>query len=160
MTTVKRNPTIILIAGHWLGAWAWDDVLEHLEPDHSRAIAITLPGLDRDDPARSTRTLDDQAAAIRDILARLDVSEDQPATLVAHSGANAPVSVVLDRHPELREAYFGNYTRVLLLSQSDDPAVVDAGRAAAEMLGLRFEHVHVGLQQFHEAVGLSIRKVA
>ncbi|GAA1763422.1 alpha/beta fold hydrolase [Agromyces humatus] len=101
MTALKRNPTIILIAGHWLGAWAWDDVLEHLETDHSRAIAITLPGLDRDDPARSTRTLDDQAEAIRDILARVDVSTDQPATLVAHSGANAPVSLVLDRHPEL-----------------------------------------------------------
>ena len=58
------------------------------------------------------------------------------------------------------DAYFGNYTRVLLLSQADDPAVVDAGRRAAEMLGLRFEHVHVGMQQFHEAVGLTIRKVA
>jgi hypothetical protein len=38
--------------------------------------------------------------------------------------------------------------------------VVEAGSRAAEMLGLRFEHVHVGLQQFHEAVGLTIRKVA
>lgn len=66
----------------------------------------------------------------------------------------------LDRHPELRDAYFGHYTRVLLLSQGDDPAVVEAGRRAAEMLGLRFEHEHVGLQQFHEAVGLTIRKVA
>jgi hypothetical protein len=66
----------------------------------------------------------------------------------------------LDRHPELRDAYFGNYTRVLLLSQSDDPAVVDAGRRAADQLGLRFEYVHVGMQQFHEAVGLTIRKVA
>jgi pimeloyl-ACP methyl ester carboxylesterase len=101
MTTLNRNPIIVLIAGHWLGAWAWDEVLEHLETDHSRALAITLPGLDSDDPARATRTLDDQAEAIRDVLARLDVSEDQPATLVAHSGANAPVSLVLDRHPEL-----------------------------------------------------------
>ena len=41
--------------------------------------------------------------------------------------------------------YFGNYRRVVLLSQSDDPAVVDAGRAAAERLGLEFEHRHVGL---------------
>jgi len=38
--------------------------------------------------------------------------------------------------------------------------VVDAGRRAADQLGLRFEHVHVGMQQFHEAVGLTIRKVA
>ncbi|MHA7220280.1 alpha/beta fold hydrolase [Arthrobacter sp. MDT1-48-3] len=101
MTTTTSNPTIILIAGHWLGAWAWDEVLEHLTTDHSRAIAMTLPGLDGDDPERAVKTLDDQAAAIEDVLTRAGVSEDQPATLVAHSGANAPVSLVLDRHPEL-----------------------------------------------------------
>ena len=101
MTTSISTPIIILVAGHWLGAWAWDEVLEHLDTDHARAVAITLPGLDRDDPARSTRTLDDQAAAIQDLLSQLDVSDEQPATLVAHSGANAPVSLVLDRYPEL-----------------------------------------------------------
>lgn len=101
MTTTASSPTIILIAGHWLGAWAWDEVLEHLKTDHSRAIAVTLPGLDGDDPERASKTLDDQAAAVVDVFARLEVTEDQPATIVAHSGANAPVSLVLDRHPEL-----------------------------------------------------------
>ncbi|WP_104163594.1 alpha/beta fold hydrolase [Cryobacterium sp. N22] len=101
MTTTTSSPTIILIAGHWLGAWSWDEVLEHLKTDHSRAIAITLPGLDGDDPERAAKTLDDQAAAILDVIARLRESEDQPAIIVAHSGANAPVSLVLDRHPEL-----------------------------------------------------------
>ncbi|HSO91266.1 MAG TPA: alpha/beta hydrolase, partial [Arthrobacter sp.] len=101
MTTTTSSPTIILIAGHWLGAWAWDEVLEHLTTDHSRAIAMTLPGLDGDDPERAAKTLDDQAAAVLDVITRLGVSEDQPAPLVAHSGANAPVSLVLDRHPEL-----------------------------------------------------------
>jgi len=93
MTTTTSNETIILIAGHWLGAWAWDEVLEHLETDHSRAIAVTLPGLDGDDPERASRVLD--------IFSRLRASKEQPVTLVAHSGANAPVSLVLDRHPEL-----------------------------------------------------------
>lgn len=101
MTTTTSRPIIILIAGHWLGAWAWDEVLEHLTADHSRAIAMTLPGLDGDDPERAAKTLDDQAAAVLDVVTQLGVSEDQPATLVAHSGANAPVSIVLDRHPEL-----------------------------------------------------------
>ncbi|GGF02900.1 alpha/beta fold hydrolase [Mycetocola zhadangensis] len=101
MTTITRSSPIILIAGHWLGAWAWDDVLKHLTADQPGAIAMTLPGLDGDDPGRATRTLDDQAAAVLDVFARLGVSEDQPATIVAHSGANAPVSLVLDRHPEL-----------------------------------------------------------
>jgi pimeloyl-ACP methyl ester carboxylesterase len=100
MTINTNSPTIILIAGHWLGAWAWEDVIDHLATDHSRAIAMTLPGLDGGDPGRTAKTLDDQAAAILDIFARLGVSEDQPATIVAHSGANAPVSLVIDRHPE------------------------------------------------------------
>lgn len=101
MTTSTSSPDIILIAGHWLGAWAWDEVLEHLQSDHSHAVAVTLPGLDGDDPERTTKTLDDQAAAVLDTFARLGVTEDRPATIVAHSGANAPASLVLDRHPEL-----------------------------------------------------------
>lgn len=98
MTTPTTSPTIILIAGHWLGAWAWDDVLEHLSTDHSRAIAMTLPGLDGDDSERAAKTLDDQADAILGVISQ---HGDRPAVLVAHSGANAPVSLVLDRHPEL-----------------------------------------------------------
>lgn len=98
MTTTASSPTIVLIAGHWLGAWAWDETLEHLETDHTRAVAMTLPGLDGDDANRAAKTLDDQAAAIRDVIAQ---HGDQPAILVAHSGANAPVSLILDRHPEL-----------------------------------------------------------
>ncbi|MCR2815048.1 alpha/beta fold hydrolase [Microbacterium jiangjiandongii] len=101
MTTQTSRPPIILIAGHWLGAWAWDEVLDHLETDRSRAIAMTLPGLDAADPERTSRTLDEQAAAVLDVIAQLGVSKDQPAMIVAHSGANAPVSLVLDRHPEL-----------------------------------------------------------
>lgn len=98
MTTAMTSPTIILIAGHWLGAWAWDEVLEHLKTEHSRAIAMTLPGLDAHDPERATKTLDAQAEAILDVIAH---HGNQPAVLVAHSGANAPVSLVMDRHPEL-----------------------------------------------------------
>jgi pimeloyl-ACP methyl ester carboxylesterase len=101
MTTTASRPVIILIAGHWLGAWAWDEVLEHLATDQSRAVAMTLPGLDGDDPGRAAKTLDDQAAAVLDVISQLGASGDHPATLVAHSGANAPVSLVLDRHPEL-----------------------------------------------------------
>ncbi|MCM3688688.1 alpha/beta fold hydrolase [Kocuria rosea] len=101
MTTTTSTPTILLIPGHWLGAWAWDEVLEHLETDHARPVAMTLPGLDGDDPERAERTLEDQVAAVLDVFTELGVCEDQPVTLVAHSGANAPVSLVLDRHPEL-----------------------------------------------------------
>ncbi|MDO8363571.1 MAG: DUF1638 domain-containing protein [Actinomycetota bacterium] len=69
----------------------------------------------------------------------------------------------LDRHPELLPLYFGNYTRLMLLTQTDDPAVVVAGQAAAEQLGLRFQHMHVGMQSFGSAVAVALsptRKVA
>ncbi|HEY9324378.1 MAG TPA: alpha/beta hydrolase [Agromyces sp.] len=98
MPTTTSSPTIILIGGHWLGAWAWDEVLEHLKTDHPRALAMTLPGLDAHDPERATKTLDAQADAILGVIAQ---HGNQPAILVAHSGANAPVSLVLDRYPEL-----------------------------------------------------------
>ncbi|MDM7829887.1 alpha/beta fold hydrolase [Cellulomonas edaphi] len=98
MTTTTSSPTIVLIAGHWLGAWAWDDVLDHLDTDRTHTVAMTLPGLDGDDTSRTAKTLDDQAAAVRDVIAQ---HGDQAAVLVAHSGANAPVTLVLDRHPDL-----------------------------------------------------------
>jgi hypothetical protein len=50
----------------------------------------------------------------------------------------------LDRHPELRDVYFGAYRRVVLLAQATDPAVVDRARAAAARLGLAFVHRSTG----------------
>lgn len=101
MTTRSNDPTIILLAGHWLGAWAWEEVVERLTTHGRRAVAVTLPGLDGLDPERSTRTLDDQVAAIERTMDEAAASPRRPVVLVAHSGANAPVSMVLDRHPEL-----------------------------------------------------------
>lgn len=51
----------------------------------------------------------------------------------------------LDRHPELRDTYFGNYRRLVFLSQRSEPADLTAAQAAADRLGLTFEHVHTGL---------------
>lgn len=62
------------------------------------------------------------------------------------------VGLGMDRHPELRDLYFGNYRRVVLLSQSCDSALVDMGRLAADKLGLQFEHRHVGLDPFTSAL--------
>jgi hypothetical protein len=45
----------------------------------------------------------------------------------------------LDRHPELLPLYFGNYTRLLYLAQTDDPALTANARRGARRLGLRFE---------------------
>jgi hypothetical protein len=63
----------------------------------------------------------------------------------------------IDRHPELESVYFGNYRRVVYLSQTDDPGLLDLARAAADRLGLAFEHRHTGYGELattlHAVVG-------
>ncbi|MBW7921798.1 MAG: DUF1638 domain-containing protein [Rubellimicrobium sp.] len=50
----------------------------------------------------------------------------------------------LDRHPELRDMYFGNYEKLIYLAQVDDPALTEAARKAADFLGLEFERRFTG----------------
>jgi len=62
----------------------------------------------------------------------------------------------LDRHPELRDAYFGNYTRLIYLAQSDDPELTARAEAAATRLGLAFEQRATGYGE----LSISIRTAA
>ncbi len=62
----------------------------------------------------------------------------------------------LDRHPELRDLYFGNYRRVVLLTQTATPAIVAAGERAAAQLGLDLVIESTGLEPFAEAVRVSV----
>ena len=50
----------------------------------------------------------------------------------------------LDRWPELRDDYFGNYTNVVYISQVQDADLEAKARVAAERLGLNYVHRHVG----------------
>src|SRR5207244_12770539 len=46
----------------------------------------------------------------------------------------------LDRHPELRDDYFGNYSKLVYLAQREDAGLRTAARAAAARLGLAYEY--------------------
>ncbi|MHA1524382.1 MAG: DUF1638 domain-containing protein [Alphaproteobacteria bacterium] len=50
----------------------------------------------------------------------------------------------LDRHPQLRDMYFGNYRKLVYLAQTRDSDLTDRARAAAKRLGLAFERRQVG----------------
>ena len=50
----------------------------------------------------------------------------------------------LDRHPELRQDYFGNYEKLVYFAQTENPALEAKARAAAERLGLAYEYRFVG----------------
>jgi len=58
----------------------------------------------------------------------------------------------LDRHPELRDMYFGNYEKLVYLAQSDDPALTEAAREAADYLGLEFERRATGFGDLASAI--------
>ncbi|MCF6368705.1 DUF1638 domain-containing protein [Rhizobium halophilum] len=46
----------------------------------------------------------------------------------------------LDRYPQLKEAYFGNYRKLVYLSQEADEALQAKAKAAADYLGLEYEY--------------------
>ena len=58
----------------------------------------------------------------------------------------------LDRHPELRDMYFGNYEKLVYQAQTDDPALTEKARACAERLGLDFERRFTGFGDLERAL--------
>ena len=72
--------------------------------------------------------------------------EDDPFTfyltdfLCKHFDRLVVQGLKIDTHPELLPMYFGNYRRLVYLSQTDDPTLVEQARAAAAFLGVEFEH--------------------
>jgi len=62
----------------------------------------------------------------------------------------------LDKHPELRDAYFGNYRRLVFLSQTRNEKLLQAAISAASRLSLEFEHVHCGYGELETGLRLQL----
>lgn len=97
-----------------------------------------------------------QFLAGADLFARL--SSDEPGTfyltdfLVRHFDRLVFRALGLDRHPELRDAYFGNYKRLVYLSQTADEELMQSAKEAADALGLEFEHVHTAYGELEQSL--------
>lgn len=58
----------------------------------------------------------------------------------------------IKKHPELRDMYFGNYTRVLYLAQTENQDKLRAAEAAALAIKLPLEVHYTGLDPFQRAL--------
>ncbi|MFH9741852.1 alpha/beta fold hydrolase [Streptomyces roseolus] len=83
---------ILLVAGLWLGASAWDDVVPELAALGHRAVPVALPGQGDGD---GSATLADQRAAV---LAAVDAAEGKP-LVVGHSAAATLAWLAVDARP-------------------------------------------------------------
>ncbi|WP_127125578.1 alpha/beta fold hydrolase [Georgenia sp. SYP-B2076] len=86
---------VVLVPGFWLGGWAWDDVVPHLERSGLEPHPVTLPGLASSSEDRAGLTLADHVATVRDVVADLTGQ----VVLVGHSGAALVVQGIVDADP-------------------------------------------------------------
>jgi pimeloyl-ACP methyl ester carboxylesterase len=82
----------VLVAGAWLGAWAWDDVVAELRAAGHGAHPLTLSGLAerRDEPAG-------QQTHVRDIVGEVERRDLRAVVLVGHSYSGIPVGQAAER---------------------------------------------------------------
>lgn len=79
------------------------------------------------------------------------LADEEPGTfyltdfLVRHFERLVMEGLKISTYPQLREDYFGHYTRVVYLAQTEDDALLDAATAAARALGLAFDVRYTGL---------------
>ena len=86
------------------------------------------------------------------------LAEDEPGTfyltdfLVRNFDRLVIRGLGLDRHPELLPVYFGNYTRLLYLAQTEEATLTATAAAGALRLGLAFDRRFTGLGELGPAV--------
>ncbi len=66
----------------------------------------------------------------------------------------------MDRHPELKDMYFGNYQKMIYIAQTENPDLSAKAEAAAAFLGLQYERRFTGYGELtgalHEAASVTI----
>lgn len=91
------------------------------------------------------------------------IADSEPATfyltdfLARHFERLVIRPLKLDLHPELMEAYFGNYRQLVYLSQRRENHLLLAAKAAAEQLGLPFSHVHCGYGELESNLKVQVQ---
>lgn len=83
---------VVLIAGLWMGASAWDRVVRELEELGHRPLPVQLPGAD---DRSSSATLADQVEAVLEA-----VDSAQSPVVVGHSAAATLAWIAADRRPD------------------------------------------------------------
>ncbi|WP_037072506.1 DUF1638 domain-containing protein [Rhizobium sp. PDO1-076] len=63
----------------------------------------------------------------------------------------------LDRHPELRDMVFGNYTKIVYLAQTEDKALQEKAKWAADYLKLDYEYRFTGYGDLDRELTLAAR---
>lgn len=66
----------------------------------------------------------------------------------------------LDRHPELRDMVFGNYTKIVYLAQTDDAELQAKAKWAADYLKLDYEYRFTGYGDLDPELTAAARKAA
>jgi hypothetical protein len=80
------------------------------------------------------------------------LAEEEPGTfyltdfLVRHFDRLVVEGLGLDRHPELKTQYFGNYRKLVYLAQAPSPDLSARARECADFLGLDYAETLTGLE--------------
>ena len=61
-------------------------------------------------------------------------------------------SLGLEQQPALKAMYFGNYTTLVYVAQTDDDALLLRAKEAADFLELELQHIPTGMANFEQAL--------
>lgn len=116
--TPRRGNPIVLVHCYTCSMKWWDDLAPLLERDH-RVIRVDLLGHGGSDKPGGGYSIDDQATAVAEALAKLGVVN---ATVVGHSLGGSVVTALAQRSPQLA-------TRVVIIDQAAEDGFESEGFA-------------------------------